>query len=148
MPLSSIFHTAKGCKEHSCKINNKNIKTIFKPDNGFLDKNIEKLLFASNSYKICDCIAICKNDDLVIVEILCGKLTYREFKEKCEQLENCCKVITHQGLKTGIKKIVLLYQKLESNKKNPQLRKKLINPRICSIRLNISNDSTYDAGCI
>jgi len=147
MPFSSIFNTIDVCKENRCKIDRQNIKMIYKPDSGFLDTKLRQKLFPSNSYKICDCIVICKTGNIVIVEILCGKLTYREYKEKCEQLENCCKVVNHLGLKPKITKIVLIYQSRESDKKNPQFRKKLLNTEICSFHLHSSQKSTYNIGC-
>ena len=127
MPFSSIFKTNINCKEHDCKVNKKNIKIIYKPDDGFLDKNIERKIFPTGSYKVCDCIVICNDDSIHIVEILCGTLTYREFKEKTEQLKNCLKIVDHIGKKEQIKKIVLLHKRLEATRKNPTFRKKLLN---------------------
>jgi len=147
MPFSSIFNVKNKCSDGSCKINQKNIKKIFKPDDGFIDKIKEKELFPSGSYKICDCIIICDNNNIVIVEILCGKLTYKEFKEKSEQLENCCKVVSNQGLAKDIKKIILQYQKLENPKHNPQFRKKLLNSKICGIKLEPLRDNTININC-
>ncbi len=147
MPFSSIFNIATNCSERRCRVNKKNIKVIYKPDGGFLNKALEKKLFPTGSYKICDCITICKNDNIAIIEILCGTLTFGEYKEKCEQLENCCKVIADCGLKNKVKKIILLYKNREPNSKNSQFRKKLLNPKICSIPLFLSTDATYDLEC-
>jgi hypothetical protein len=147
MPFANIFHETEKCKEHQCKINNQNIKKIFKPDNGFIDTTIENNIFSSRPYKICDCIVVCQNDSLIIVEILCGKLTYTELKEKKEQLENCCKVAKNICSAEKIKKIVLLYNSLESPRKQPQLRKALLNTKICNLQLVHSKDSTFNVNC-
>jgi len=37
MPFSSIFNVKNKCSDGSCKINQKNIKKIFKPDDGFIE---------------------------------------------------------------------------------------------------------------
>ena len=146
MPFSSIFNTKDKCSDGECKVNKKNIKKIFKPDDGFLDNELKEILFPS-SYKICDCIIVCNNDSLIIVEILCGKLTHSEYKEKCEQLENCYKVVKHKGLDDKVKKIILQYKRLEKSKHNPQFRKKLLNSKICGLRLEFLKDSTINIGC-
>jgi len=146
MPFSSIFHQKDQCKDGDCKVNKKSIKKVFKPDDGFKDKKIKNALF-SGEYKICDCIIVCNDNNIVIVEILCGKLTYREYKEKCEQLENCHKVVEYSGLKDRVKKIILHYQRLENTKRNPQFRKKLINPKICGINLELLKEQTIDVKC-
>ena len=78
---------------------------------------------------------------------MCGLLTFREFKEKSQQLENCCKVVQHQKQKDKIKKIVLLYDRLESPKRNPQFRKKLLDPKVCSKPLEVVSSSSFDIGC-
>jgi hypothetical protein len=147
VPLTKIFNKSKECKEHNCKIDKRDIKAIFKPDNGFLDKDLEKSLFPP-SYKICDCILVCQNSDIMIVEILCGTLTFSEFKDKSKQLENCCRVLKNQNLNQKIKKIILLHKSMESKNKNPQFRKKLINPKICSIPLELSTNPTYAVKCL
>jgi hypothetical protein len=147
MPFSSVFNKKERCKDGSCKIDKSNIRAVFKPDDGFKDTSIENQLFPTGSYKICDCIIVCKNDNIVVVEILCGTLTYKEFKEKSEQLENCCKVIDNQNLKNKIHKIILQYKKLENPKRNPSLRKKLLNHRICGITLEHYAKETIKIDC-
>ena len=147
MPFSSIFNKKEKCSDGDCKVNRENIKTIFKPDDGFLDNSLQNKLFPSNSYKICDCIIICNNDNIIIVEILCGKLTYSEYKEKSKQLENCYKVIASQNLEQKIQKIVIQYKRLENPKHNPQFRKKLINPKICGTNLELLANSTIKIDC-
>jgi len=146
MPFSLIFNQKDRCKDNSCSVNRNNIKAVFKPDEGFLDSNLKNRLFPP-SYKICDCIIICTNDNIIIVEILCGTLTFKEYKEKVEQLENCYKVIESQGLKNKIKQIVLQYKRLENPKRNPQFRKKLTNPRVRNIKLELLNSQTITLNC-
>jgi len=147
MPFSSIFNVKDKCSDGVCKVNKKNIKKIFKPDDGFLNKVEENRLFPSGSYKICDCIIVCDNDNIVIVEILCGTLTYGEFKEKSEQLKNCHKVVKDRGLVANVKKIILHYKRLENSKHNPQFRKKLLNPKICGVKLELLRDATINIDC-
>ncbi len=147
MPFSTVFNVESNCSEHSCKINKKNIKVIYKPDNGFIKKSIEIALFPTGKYKICDCIIVCNNDDLIIVEILCGKLTSTELKEKKEQLENCCKVTKYLSVFEKVKKIVLLYDKLESPRKQPMLKKALISARVCTMPLTISTNKPFSVEC-
>ncbi len=144
--LDTIFSTETKCKEHNCTVSNKNIKKIYKPDNGFLDKSLERELFASD-YKICDCIVVCNGDDIFIVEIMCGKLTTRELREKKEQLRNCCKVVEKLGINDNIKKLVLIYDKLESPKRQPSLKKALINQRICNKPLEFKNSKPITLCC-
>ena len=146
MPFSSIFKTVEICKESSCRVNKKNIKKVFKPDNGFKDSQIEKKLFP-NDYKICDCIIICKDNSIVIVEILCGTLTYKEFKEKIEQLKNCYTVVKTMGLEDKIKQITLQYKKREKDKKNPQFAKKLLNPKIYNKHLHLMQNEMLNIDC-
>jgi len=137
--LDGLFNTERKCKEHDCSVNNKNVHIIYKPDNGFLDKAVERE-FLGTDYKICDCIIECNDGNLIIIEILCGNLTNRELKEKKEQLMNCCKVVKNLKEFDKIKKLILLYKKIDVMKKElPQFRKKLINQRICNKPLIITN---------
>ena len=144
--LDTTFSTETKCKEHNCSVNNRNILKVYKPDNGFLDKALERKIFGSD-YKICDCIILCKSNDIFIVEILCGKLTNRELKEKKEQLTNCCKVLQELNKDSQIKKLILLYDKLESPKKQPQLRKALLNQKLCNRGLEFKSSKPLDLGC-
>jgi len=136
--LDNLFNIEKRCKEHNCSINNKNINIIYKPDNGFIDKRVEKELFGSD-YKICDCIIECDSGNIFIIEILCGKLTIRELNDKKKQLENCFRVMEYLGEVKRVKKLFLLYDKLESSKRQPQLRKALLNQKIGNKPLFITN---------
>ena len=146
MPFSKVFNKKDNCKDNDCKVNKKHIKTIFKPDDGFVDKILEKELFGS-SYKICDCIIICEDNKIIIHEILCGKLTYSEFKEKSEQLKNCIKVVEKLGLEKEIKQVSIQYKKIEDSKKNPQLKKRLLNPKIDRFVLYTMQDVTTKIVC-
>ena len=143
--LDKLFNRERKCKEHDCSVNNKNVHIIYKPDNGFLDKVVERELLGTD-YKICDCIIECDDGSIFVVEILCGKLTTRELKEKKEQLENCFKVIKYLGEEKKVKKLFLLYDKLESSRKQPQLRKALINQKIGNKPLLITN-KVVDINC-
>ena len=130
MPLNEIFIKADECKEHTCKINRSNIKNIFKPEKGFLNKQLEQELLGLN-YKICDCIIECQNGKIVVVEILCGRLTYGEFKDKIIQLENCIKILKSIGLSSQIINVYLVYKSLDKQFslmiKSPPFKKKLLN---------------------
>ena len=142
MPFSQVFNKKENCKDNDCKVNRKNIKTIFKPDDGFIDKALENQLFQPD-YKICDCIIICKDGKIIIHEILCGKLTKSELDDKSEQLNNCLKVVKEKGLLNSVKQVSLQYKKLvDSN-----LKKKLINTRIGKFALISSRDTTTKVVC-
>ncbi|MBN2825105.1 MAG: hypothetical protein JXQ76_07280 [Campylobacterales bacterium] len=144
--LDELFYTSTQCKEHNCKVERQNIKQIYKPDKGFLDKQVAQKLFGSEN-KICDCIIECENEQIIIVEILCGKLTQSEIKDKKIQLENCCKVVKHIEKYECIKKIILFYDKLESSKKQPMIKKALINQRICNKALEFKSNKPLAIGC-
>jgi len=147
MPFSTIFHKEEQCKEHRCKVDRSNIVSLFKPDKGFLDKAIEQKLFPDSNYKICDCILSCSNGNITLVEILCGTLTTRELKEKTEQLKNCYCVVNHISLSDNITKIILQVDRLESSRKQPQLRKKLSNTRIGSKPLILAQTRILNGAC-
>ena len=110
--MKEFLEIAEECKEHNCKINKKNIKTIYKTDKG-IKKNIPNI-----TNKLCDCIIECEDGKIVIVEILCGTLTYREYKDKLEQLKNCIKIV--KFCKSSITKleVIVLYKTLEYPKKS------------------------------
>jgi len=147
LDLEDIFEEVDKCSENSCKVNRKNIKKVFKPDAGFKNKSVKNKLFGNGSYKICDCVVLCDNDDLIIIEILCGTLTHSELKEKKEQLENCCKVLKHINKEDKIKKVFLLYKKLVSSNQQPLLRKALMNPKICGFPLSFSKTDPFNIEC-
>ena len=116
--MKEFLEIVEECKEYKCKINKQNIKTIYKPDKG-IKKNIPNI-----TDKLCDCIIECEDGKIVIVEILCGTLTYKEYKDKLEQLKNCIKIVKHCYKFKTIKKVILLYSKRDS-KTNPNIGKKL-----------------------
>ncbi len=145
MPFSKLFNTVDRCFEHQCRIDNRNIKKIFKPDSGFLDKIIESKIFYSQNYKICDCIIVCKNDNINVVEILCGILTLRKLNDKITQLENCYKVVEHE--RKIVHKTVLLYDRLVSSNQQPMLKKKLLSSKIFSLPLVSSPKSLFNIDC-
>ncbi|WP_457561905.1 hypothetical protein [Caminibacter pacificus] len=100
--------TKTECKEHNCKIDKKNIITIYNPEKKY-------------NIKMCDCIIKCKNNKYIIIEILCGTLTLKEFKDKLGQIKNCEKILTKNNLKASQ---YLIYKKKE--KKDAQILNKLI----------------------
>ncbi len=142
MPFSKVFYKKKNCKEQSCKVNQKNIDIIFKPDAGIIDEALKNRLFPLK-FKICDCIIICKDGKIIIHEILCGKLTYSEYKDKIEQLNNCIKIVEELGLLGKVKRVSLQYKKVE----DVNLKKKLINTKIRKFTLISSRDTTTEVIC-
>ena len=72
--------------------------------------------------KICDCIILCKNGKILIVEYLEGKLTLREKDDKLKQLE-CCERIVKILLTGCLVYKILIYQKLDI----PSAKRHLIN---------------------
>lgn len=151
MPFSDIFSIEERCSDLDCNINRKNVKKIFKPDNGLKDKNLLKELFENefhtgNQPNMCDCIIECDDSNLFIIEILCGTLDHTEFKRKNKQLKNCCLVAKHKNLKDRVKKIVLLYKRLDTQK-SPQLRKALLNPKICDKNLILVQHRRVEISC-
>jgi len=101
--------TKKECKEHECKIDKKNIGIIYKPEKKF-------------NVKMCDCIIKCKkNNKFIIVEILCGTLTLKEFKNKLNQIKNCEKILSKNNIKAPK---YLIYKKTE--KRDGELINKLL----------------------
>jgi len=144
--LSELFHTSKECSEHSCRINRKNVKQIYRPDakQGFKNKTfVQKIL--GQEPKICDCIIECSDEKLIVIEILCGKLTARELLDKEKQLKNCCKVIEFIEQHNNIKHIILYYEKKDSKSfaKNFAAKKKLTTPpQICGRKL-LYKSGTY-----
>ena len=121
--MKEFLEIAKECKEHKCKIDKKNIKTIYKPDKG-IKKNIPNI-----TDKLCDCIIECEDRKIVIVEILCGTLTNKEYKDKLKQLENCINIVKYCDNSKTIKKVILLYSKIDS-KTNPNIGKKLLSTKL------------------
>ena len=121
--MKEFLETVEECKEHNCKINKKNIKTIYKPDKG-IKKDISNI-----TNKLCDCIIECNDGRIVIVEILCGTLTHKEYNDKLEQLKSCINIVKHCDSSKTIKRVILLYSKIDS-KKNPSFRKKLLSTKL------------------
>jgi len=121
--FEEFLYSESNCKDGKCKIDNRNIKIVFKPDKG-LKKNID---LSSNNK--CDCIVICRDDKVRIIEILCGVLRGSEFKAKCLQIENCLQIIKYIN-KDSLQdcKVYLLIEKYVSSKKEPQT-KKLVNSK-------------------
>jgi len=113
------------CKDGNCKIDNNNIKIVFKPDKG-----LKKYINLSSDNK-CDCIVICLDNKVRIIEILCGVLRSSEFKAKYLQIENCLRIIKHVD-KDSLKdcKIYLLIEKYVSSKKEPHIKKLVTTKRV------------------
>jgi len=119
--IKECLNIDKRCKEHNCSINNRNIKVIYKPD-------IEtKKEVPKKNNKACDCIIECNDGKISIVEILCGKLTYKEYKDKLKQLESCIEIVKYCDNSKEIKKVVLLYDTIDS-RGNSSFKKRLSSP--------------------
>jgi hypothetical protein len=136
--MKEYLKTKEECREHHCKINKKNIAIIYKPDIG-----LKKSISTINSKKFCDCIIECNNNCIVIVEILCGKLTYSEFKDKIEQLQNCIEIVKFCKKIDKLKKVILLYDTIDT-KSNPSLKKKLINCTVKGYIVEVIQNKKFD----
>jgi len=119
--IEECLYSSDKCKEKHCNINKKNIKAIYKPDIK-TKKDVPKI-----DNKACDCIIECSDGKISIVEILCGKLTYREYQDKLKQLESCIKIVKYCDKSKEIKKVVLLYDTIDS-RGNPSFKKRLSSP--------------------
>jgi len=114
-----MIPTKNKCKEHNCVINNKNIIKIYNPEK-------------TTNQKMCDCIIECKNSEIILIEILCGKLTSKEFKDKYTQLQNCDK-LANKFLNKSTKKYLVIKTK-ENSKKDPLLHKLILSKKEIKIK--------------
>ena len=145
MPFSGVFNTKDRCVEKECKVDRKNIKTIYKPDEGIIDNNIKNTLFYGQiEPKMCDCIIECNSGKIVILEILCGTLTNRELNDKTKQLENCYRVAIEKSI--DISRIYLVYKRLDK-KTATLLKKSLINKKVLNKPLLSTNKILIDIQC-
>ncbi len=109
--LDTLFYEVEECKENKCKIDKKDITFIFKPDNGLKNAVLQKELFG-DAPKLCDCII--KKEKLILLEIKCGKVTFRILKEIKEQLGNVTKILNNQDI--SFDRIVFIYDSLDNAK--------------------------------
>jgi len=145
MPFNGVFNTKDRCVESECRVNRKNIKTIYKPDEGIKDNSIKQTLFNRQiEPKMCDCIIECQDGKIVILEILCGTLTNSELNDKTKQLENCYKIAKEKSIK--VDKIYLAYKKLDK-KSALLLKKKLVTQRVLDKALLYFDKLLIDIGC-
>ena len=125
--LDTLFEEVKECKENKCIVNKKDIEYIYKPDNGLKDLRIQKELFGINTPKLCDCII--KKENLILLEIKCGKVTNRILKEIIEQLTNVAMILNTVNL--SFDKVIFIYDSFD----NTKLRQTIINKKIDGKRL-------------
>jgi len=125
--LDTLFEEVKECKENKCVLNKQDIKYIYKPDNGLKDIKVQKELFGIVKPKLCDCII--KKEDLILLEIKCGKVTNRILKEIVEQLTNVAKILNTVNI--SFNKVVFVYDSFD----NTKLRQTIINTKIYGKRL-------------
>jgi len=145
MPFSGVFNSKDRCIEGECRVDRRNIKTIYKPDEGIKDISIKDSLFPDKSEpKMCDCIIVCNDDKIVILEILCGTLTKKELDDKTKQLENCYRVAIQKSI--DISNIYLAYKRLDK-KTATLLRKSLINKRVLNKPLLHTNKTLINIQC-
>jgi hypothetical protein len=127
--LETIFEKVEKCRESSCVISGR--ATIFKPDRGMNDPEMEREIFHRSDAQKCDCILCCENGTVHVVEILCGTLKYRDLKHKIGQLENCLKIL--KKIDRDIyerSKVYLAFDKYASSKKEPKLKEQAVNARV------------------
>jgi len=125
--LNTLFEEVKECKENKCIVDKQNIEYIYKPDNGLKNSKIQKELFGTVIPKLCDCIV--KKEDLILLEIKCGKVTNRILKEIIEQLTNVAKILNTANI--SFNKVVFIYDSFD----NAKLRQTIINTQIYGKRL-------------
>ncbi|MDC0933349.1 hypothetical protein OAR97_05820 [Arcobacteraceae bacterium] len=125
--LNTLFEEVKECKENKCVLDKKDIEYIYKPDYGLKDLAIHKQLFGTITPKLCDCII--KKENLILLEIKCGKVTNRILKEIIEQLTNVAKILNTVNL--SFDKVIFIYDSLD----NAKLRQTIINKNIYGKRL-------------
>lgn len=137
--LSENIKTSERCRENGCKIDRNGILSVFSPEDGGLQNYqiLSEIGTSDGNYKACDCIILCENGDIFIIEILCGKLTESELKDKEKQIENCQKIIKLLSLNLYLKLSFIVYKKRDKNSlsekvltgKLPKLQKKGISIR-------------------
>ncbi len=120
--LQKLFKEIEDCKENKCILNKKNIKYMFKPDDGLKDESIKKAIFGYKNPKLCDCII--KIENIVILEIKCGKITKSILNEIIEQLDNVAKILKYVDIKFS--KVIFIYDSFENNKLKQTIINKLI----------------------
>ncbi len=123
----------KKCKSAKCKIDNQNVQVVYSLD------------ICLNDRKMCDCLIVCKNSNIVLVEILCGKLTFSEFKDKVAQLQNCINFVHATFGDAIISKVILLYETIDEEKrKDGNLKRKLLNTRITHYKITTLQSKNFN----
>jgi len=121
----------KFCKQYKRKCNIK----IFSAE----------VLKREDNEKICDCIIFCQDNKqyLFVVEILDGRLTNSEYKDKAKQLKNCRSLIQKKCKDYDIHNIkivcFLFYRKKDSKFGSGQKRKLLRTKKVTGKNKNITN---------
>ena len=118
--LRNVLGEKKECNKGICRLDKKNVEGIFSPDvwidKGLLELLKEKQLLAFNENpNICDCIVVCKDGKIFVVEILCGKLTLKELKSKGKQVANGFFIVKHLGLRPERAYIVYLRKDIKKS---------------------------------
>jgi len=126
--LSETFGIKDKCNDENCKMDKKNVKKIFSPEiylrEDVLDFLKKKQLKRGNENpNLCDCIVVCCNGKIFIVEILCGSLTSKEFSSKKEQIKACITAIKYIDLKVERCYIVYLSLNMKEHDKRRFQRK-------------------------
>ena len=122
------------CKEKSCKIDKKDVEKIYTFEelnkyNREKYNRLKKVLNEENgNIKACDCIIFCKNGKILVVEILCGKLTSKELKDKIKQINNCVMLLNHLRISLNYK--IIAIEKMDS------LQKKALAPQFTNLLKN------------
>jgi len=133
--LRSNINEINNCKEKDCNIDKIDINSIFSPEkDGIINENLKrKLLDNTGNYKACDCIILCKDGYIYIVEILCGKLTKKEVNDKLKQVKNCKKLLDYLNLIAFIKISYILYKSKNFITRNDE---KLFKKKALSVQQN------------
>jgi len=127
--LSKNFGEKDECKSGDCRLNRKGVKAIFSPEvylsRGILNvlKN-EQFKIDNENPNLCDCIVLCCNGEIYVVEILCGELTEKEVSSKRKQVEACITAVKYVGLEVNFGYVI--YLSLDIKKGNVKRFKRMV----------------------
>ena len=115
--LSSALGEKKECRDGDCRLDRRNVKKIYSPEVGINKELLEKLkerqlVAKGQNPNICDCIVVCSDGRVFIVEILCGKLTPKELTSKKKQVKGCFFIVEEQ-LKIKVERAYIVYERCD-----------------------------------
>ena len=116
--LEEVLGEKENCQDIDCRLDKKNVAKIFSPEKGIDEKLVkllrnEQLLSSNENPNLCDCIVVCRNGKIFVIEILCGKLTFKELQSKKKQVKNCVFIVKH--LELEVERAYVVYDRLNIN---------------------------------